>query len=161
MTLPSTGAISMAMLRAEFGGAAGTPLHSYYRGGAYVPNTAANAAIPTAPPITLHDFRGASASTALSVSLSPPTITRLAAPGNVTTAVCTATATGGAGPRTYAWTRLSGATQITAVNPSSSATAFAATITASSNYTAVFRCTVTDSTGSASANVTVNIASTV
>lgn len=61
MALPASPPISMSQVYAEFGGA-GQPLTAFVRGGAYVPNTGANAGVPTAPPIDLLDFLGATAS---------------------------------------------------------------------------------------------------
>ena len=56
MTLPASGPLSIADLQAEFGGpAAPRDLQDYYRGGAYVPDTAQNASIPTSGAITLPD----------------------------------------------------------------------------------------------------------
>lgn len=53
----------MLELYAEFAAPLGTPLTSLVRGGAYVPDSPANAGVPTAPPIGLLQFIGASAST--------------------------------------------------------------------------------------------------
>lgn len=61
MTLPASGAISLSQIKAEFGGP--NNLTAYYRGGTYVANTAANAAVPTSGAIKLKDFYGASAFT--------------------------------------------------------------------------------------------------
>lgn len=63
MTLPVSGPLSIADLQAEFGGpAAPRNLLDYYRGGAYVPDTAQNASIPTSGAITLpDDFYGTAA----------------------------------------------------------------------------------------------------
>ena len=61
MALPSSGAISWSMIQTEFGGSNPINISEYYRGGALVPNTAANAAVPTAGAIKASDFYGASA----------------------------------------------------------------------------------------------------
>ena len=58
MTLQASGAISMAQIQAEFGGPTPIVLSNYYRGGAYVPNTPPNAAIPTSGAISLSQFYG-------------------------------------------------------------------------------------------------------
>ena len=59
MAIPGPGpSISMTTLNTEFGG--GFALSSYYRGGTYVPNTPANAAIPTSGTIALGNFYGSS-----------------------------------------------------------------------------------------------------
>lgn len=61
MPLPSSGSISLSQIAAEFGGTAPHSLSEYYRGGGLVPDTPANALIPTSGAIKLSDFYGASA----------------------------------------------------------------------------------------------------
>ncbi len=60
MALPSSGNITLGMVRAEFGGSASNSLRDYYRGGSFVPSTSANSSVPTSGVIKLTDFRGAS-----------------------------------------------------------------------------------------------------
>lgn len=67
--------------------------------------------------------------------------------GFVQTATVTASASGGNGSFTYAWTRLTGDTEITAQSPSLAATRFQATVATGSLFEADFRCTVTDTNG--------------
>lgn len=69
MALPSSGAITLAMLQAEFGGSSPVSLSSYYRGGGLVPNSAQNAAIPTSGSISLSQFYGTAALTPFNFSL--------------------------------------------------------------------------------------------
>ena len=70
MALPGSGAISLAMIQAEFGGPIPIVLNNYYRGGAYVPNTPVNAGIPTSGAITIpNNFWGASAHTAPGINI--------------------------------------------------------------------------------------------
>ena len=60
MTLPASGPISLNDLALEFGYfGADQRLGDYYRGGARVPNIAANAAVPTSGVISLSNFYGA------------------------------------------------------------------------------------------------------
>ena len=61
MALQTSGAISLLNLQTEFGGANPIGLNEYYRGGAYVPNTAQNSAVPTSGAIALSNFYGAAA----------------------------------------------------------------------------------------------------
>lgn len=61
MPLQSSGVISLANIQTEFGGTDPISLSEYYRGGGLVPNTPANAAVPTSGTIQLDDFYGASA----------------------------------------------------------------------------------------------------
>jgi hypothetical protein len=68
-----------------------------------------------------------------------------------------ATASGGTGPYTYAWTRISGSTQITADAPSAATTTFSGTIGAEL-VTATFRVTATDAAmATATADVSVSL----
>jgi hypothetical protein len=60
MALQASGTITLAQIQAEFGGANPIYLSEYYRGGAYVPNTTANLAVPTSGAIDLADFYGTS-----------------------------------------------------------------------------------------------------
>ena len=67
MAIPGPGpSISMTTLNTEFGG--GFALSSYYRGGTYVPNTPANAAIPTSGTIALGNFYGSSSRVPVSLT---------------------------------------------------------------------------------------------
>lgn len=59
-SLQSTGPISLQDVYTEFGGTTPIQLSAYYRGGALVPDTPANSAIPTSGAIKLSDFYGAS-----------------------------------------------------------------------------------------------------
>lgn len=68
MALQSSGAITLAQIAAEFGGAAPHAISEYYRGGIYVPDTAANIAIPTSGQIKLSDFYGAQAAFVVTVT---------------------------------------------------------------------------------------------
>jgi len=61
MALQSSGLpIALTDIETEFGGTAPTSIDEYYKGGLYVPNTAANASIPTSGEIEMADFYGAS-----------------------------------------------------------------------------------------------------
>ena len=71
MALPTSGSLSILDIVGEFGGTGS--LIAYYRGGAYVPDTATNAAVPTSGTIDIRDFLGASSSL---VNISDHTVTR-------------------------------------------------------------------------------------
>jgi hypothetical protein len=62
MPLPSSGPITIQQIATEFGGTAPHSLSEYYRGGAFVANTPANANIPASGAIALSNFYGASKS---------------------------------------------------------------------------------------------------
>jgi hypothetical protein len=145
MTLPTSGNITLAQVRAEFGGAAGTALHSYNRGGSRVPNTTKNAGIPTAAPITLHQFYGASA---FSASVSPSSVSGSRATiGTATTGACTCTPVGATSP-TYTWTFVSGDSGVVPTAGTSATTAFSASVSAGNDArSAVYKCVVHDSAG--------------
>lgn len=61
MTLPLTLPISIKDLETEFSAPAGTPFSAFVRNGAYVPTNSDNLSIPTALPLKMTDFYGASA----------------------------------------------------------------------------------------------------
>lgn len=157
MTLPASPPITMAQVRAEFGGTAGTTkLSDYVRGGAYVPDTAANSGVPTSVPITLAQLCGASAASA---TLSTSSISAAGTPpGTVTTAAVYCTASGIGSP-TYSWVRVSGSTSINATTAFSSSTTFNSTFGAGGgSRSAVFKCTVSGTGGPVDSNTaTVNI----
>lgn len=60
MALPNSPPISINQICTEMQAPIGTPITSLVRGGAYTPNSSLNAAVPTAPPISVLDFLGAS-----------------------------------------------------------------------------------------------------
>lgn len=72
MTLPSSGQLSLSMIKAEFSGV--NAFSGYYKGGGYVPNTAANANIPTSGLMRISNFYGGSADTTV-ITLTNKTIT--------------------------------------------------------------------------------------
>jgi hypothetical protein len=80
--------------------------------------------------------------------------------GSVTTNSVTVTASGGTGPYTYAWAYVSGDAVFTAGSPTAVTTTFSGTITSlGQDFTAVWRCTATDSlAATASTTVGVSIA---
>lgn len=57
MALPGSGAITLAQIQTEFGGANPVGLSEYYRGGAYTTNN--NTGVPTSGQISLSQFYGA------------------------------------------------------------------------------------------------------
>jgi hypothetical protein len=67
-------------------------------------------------------------------------------PGTITTGSVTATPTGGLAPFTYAWTRLSG-DPANPTAPTNATTSFSLFANDPASFSAVFRCTVTDSLG--------------
>lgn len=70
--------------------------------------------------------------------------------------VITATGGSGTGP-TYSWTRVSGDSAISATASTSDTTQFTANVPRETEYTAVFRCTVTRGTDTVTVDVNVSI----
>ena len=69
MALPASPPITLSAICAEFGAPPNTPLASFLRGGAWVPNTPTNAGVPAALPITMLDLLGAAATVSPVVNL--------------------------------------------------------------------------------------------
>jgi len=67
MTLQTVKPISLANVRAEYGAPLGTALGAFVRGGAWVPDTSQNIAVPTAKPIALRDLLGAGSTPDVSI----------------------------------------------------------------------------------------------
>lgn len=142
----------------EFGAPQGTGLSAFLKGGSYVPNTSANANVPTALPIKLSQLAGAVKYVNVSASLSPTTVTGT---GTITgepisTNATTVTASGGTGSYTYTWSYVSGSTKIQCTG-GQTASFYVPTGTAASAYSAVWKCKVSDGTSSAAPTVTANI----
>ena len=95
----------------------------------------------------------------MTVALSTSSVSRSARLSTINTAAVTCTPTGGLNPYTYSWVKQSGDT-ITANQPTSASCAFQASGMAEEEVrSAVFRCTVTDTLGTAvtSSDLTVTI----
>lgn len=75
----------------------------------------------------------------------------------ISTVPSTATATGGAGPFTYAWAKTSGVAGWSAVSPTGQSTSFRCTgIGAGSSQSSTWTCTITDATASTAVTNTVS-----
>lgn len=170
MTLSAARPLSMSALSTQYGGALSASFSSYLKGGALVPNTGANATVPTVRPMKLSDFLGQGAAGSVGGALSVTTTGSPTSTSTCTGASCktsrkvqsgivTAVASGGTGTavKTYAWARVSGSTAITATTPSAAATYFSATVGANATLSAVFRVTVNDGSTTATADVTVSL----
>lgn len=149
---------SLSKIIAEFGGPSN--LGAYYRGGSYVPNTAANAAVATTPTgLRISQFVGATKYTP---------ITTVTISGNPTagwgkTTSLTASSNGSATSKSYSWTKLSGSTAVGISGSTTGATAVFSDNSANGSFAqhaATFRCTVSDGTSSAYADVTVTFTGT-
>lgn len=157
MVMPASVPVTMAQLRAEFGGTIGvTKLSAYNRGGSLVPNTPRNAGVPTAVPIRLNQFVGASR---LQCTLSTSSLyASRATPGTVTSASCTRTISGATGATSTLWSRVSGDAAIAITSSTSASTTFSASVSAvNPSRTAVFKCTVTDTVTNVDSNTNVTV----
>lgn len=150
MTLPTSGNLSLADIIAEFGAPANTKLSQLVRGGAYVPDTPANAGVPTAVPISLRDFLGASA-VSIVVSSSPANVyvyNNSSNPGGVLlSGGVTITATGGSGTYTYTWVFVSGDAGISRVSsgtPSGKVSTWSANVLNGATRSALWKVQVND-----------------
>jgi hypothetical protein len=143
----------------EFGAPQGTGLSAFLRGGAYVPNVSQNANVPTALPISLSQLAGAVKYVPITANITPTSLSasgKLSAePINTGTATCNAS--GGNGSTTYTWSRVSGATQIQASSAGNLCGFSVPTGTPIGTYNAVWQCTASDGTSSASPTVSVQI----
>jgi len=165
MTLPANPPISMDQVIDEFNAPVGTPLHAFVRGGAYVPNIAANSGVPTAPPITLHQLCGATAYQALAIS-GPNEVDWSGYASKPVVFFHTTshqTVSGGNASKTYSWVRISGSALIY----NDSTTTLAGDFYASGGYDpgtgeapppitaiAVWRLTVKDGTSTVTKDIT-------
>lgn len=90
---------------------------------------------------------GSSSSTVLAASVSPAYASSTSSgSGSKTTGSVVVTPSGGVGPYTYAWAKKSGE-DIPPNSPSAATTTFTGTVSPSEFKSAVYTCTVTDSTG--------------
>jgi hypothetical protein len=150
MTLPSSGAISLANVSVELGrsSTATTSL------GETAVRTLAGVASGA---ISLSNLYGKSNALAITISPSSLYTTRSGA-GSVTSAAATGSGTGGAGGYTYAWTYVSGSSYT--INSSTSAsTTFTTNLVAEQYKSGVYRCTVTSGGVTASADIQVDFES--
>lgn len=163
MALPTTGPMTADMIMQQYGGTAPFRISDYYRGGARVPNIAANSGIPTSGTITFANFRGqgGSGGGGLSATSSPASGTQFRnepAPATVTvSSLGNVVASGGTGSYTCTWAHLSGSATIptpaaNVFNPS-----FSLSVAKNSTVSAVKRCTVSDGVNSVFTDMTVNL----
>lgn len=150
MTLPSSGAISLANVSVELGrsSTATTSLgESAVRALAGVASGA----------ISLSNLRGKS--NAPTITISPSSLyTSRSGGGSATSAAATGSGSGGAGGYTYAWTYVSGDSYT--INSSASAsTTFTTTLISGAFKSGVYRCTVTSGGVTATADITVEFES--
>lgn len=139
---------SLSSVCTEFGAPFATPLSAFLRGGAWVPNTAANAGVPTALPLSLSQLAGAVAYTPMTVTAPSTTGNSVSGTtnGTIVGANANVSVSGGLAPFTYSITYVSG-TSYTIVAPTSATTSFKRPGNpAPSDVFGTYRATVTDAT---------------
>lgn len=92
-------------------------------------------------------------------AVSPGSVYKYTTSSSATTGSAVASPINGTAPFTYSWARISGDTSITITSSTSASTTFSRTgMSTLTEYTAIFRCTITDNTSAtATADVTVTI----
>lgn len=164
MPLPSSPPITSEMIRTMYGGSLPFRIRDYYRGGARVPNTAANSGVPTSGAISFLNFLGqggsggggalsAIASNANKTDTIPepaPAFRTVTASGNVSV-------TGGTGSYTCTWSHVSGSTAIPTPGANVFNPSFSASVAKNSTLSAVKRCTVSDGSSTTTADMSVNL----
>ena len=160
MALQTSGAISLADVQTEFGGNNPISLSEYY---------GVASGIPSSSTISLGDFYGKSAYTAISgvtASPNPSYQSGYAYNNNVTvTASSTVSASNGTGSYTYSWSYVNGTTSNVTTSGTNTATmSWSRPVppggTNGAYYQSVWRCTVSDGTSSASVDVTFGVRNT-
>lgn len=95
MALPASGVISLAQIRAEFGGAAPDSLSEYYKGGAYVSASDTAPNVPASGQISLSNFYGAAKNVVGQVEYTTPGTYSWTCPAGVTSVCVVAVGAGG------------------------------------------------------------------
>lgn len=145
MALPTSGNLSLSQVRTEFGAPVTTPLSAFLRGGAWVPDTAANAGAPTALPISLRQLLGASAIVNHSVMADDIFSFTFTATPQTVSGTSTAVVSNGVGPFTFAWSILTGTGySLTAGTTTATVTATRPSSEGFGVATGTVRCSVTD-----------------
>ena len=73
MAIPSSGEIKISEIATEFGDSAPNSMSEYYRGGGLVPDSPANAGVPTSGQIAVADFYGAQNRASIPLTISANT----------------------------------------------------------------------------------------
>lgn len=149
--MPTSGAASTADIQATFGTPTAGNTSQLYRGGSYVPDIPNNSSVPASGAADSADYYGATDYTSMSApSLSSTSHTMKGASLSGSFTLWSPTITcpqpsGGIGPYSYAWEKVSG--QTLGLTAASSASTQLALTTIGADLTGVYRCKVTDSQG--------------
>lgn len=152
MALPTNPPISLSQIQAEFGAPSTTGITDFRRGGAYVPNTPANAGVPASGDIGLLHLLGATKYTPMPMSLTlsgggsetfvpEPAPTQQYLSGSLTLTINNGTA-----PFSVSWSRIAGGLAFSVVSGGMGIT-FGANVRKNTLVEATYRATVQDATG--------------
>lgn len=150
MPLPTNPPISLSQIQAEFGAPSTTGITDFRRGGAYVPNTPANAGVPASGDIGLLHLLGATKYTPMSLVLSgggskvfdpEPAPTKMYLSGSLTLTINNGTA-----PFSVSWSRTAGDLAFSVVSGGMGIN-FGANVFKNVPVDATYRATVQDATG--------------
>lgn len=151
MALPASPPITSEMIRLQYGGGLPFRILDYYRGGSLVPNTGANAGVPTSGAISFANFLGqgggggGSPLSAYNSGAIGSQFRNEPAPSSVSVSASgTVTVSGGSGSYACTWTHLSGSAAIPTPGANNFSPSFTASVGKNTALTAVKRCTVSD-----------------
>lgn len=160
MALPTSGPISLSMIRTEFGVSGTVSMSQLYRGGGIVPNTSANAAVPTSGTIKFSNLYGA---TKVSLSVTATDIYNSVFRGSGDPAyiymsgTTSTTVTGNVGPVTYSWEKVSGSPSMNISSSTAANPTFSTNVGVNTIEEATWRVTVANSGVTATDTISVSL----
>ena len=160
MALPTSGPISLSMIRTEFGVSGTVSMSQLYRGGGIVPNTPANAAVPTSGTIKFSNLYGA---TKVSLSVTATDINNSVFRGSGDPAdiymsgTTSTTVTGNVGPVTYSWEKVSGSPSMNISSSTAANPTFSTNVGVNTIEGATWRVTVANSGVTATDTISVSL----
>ena len=159
---------SLSAVYAEFGAPAGTPLSAFVRGGAWVPNIAANSNVPTSLPIRLSQLAGAVKY--VPISINGPTTASIgsipvARPPLHMSVSPSYSVSGGNASKSISWAKVSGSAGLTidntgSLNPTFTATGYVGNPPTNGGEeitSETWRLTVSDGTSSSTRDLTITV----
>lgn len=160
MALPTSGPISLSMIRTEFGVSGTVSMSQLYRGGGIVPNTPANAAVPTSGTIKVSNLYGA---TKVSLSVTATDIYNSVFRGSGDPAAIymsgttSTTVIGNVGPVTYSWEKVSGSPSMSISSSTAANPTFSTNVGVNTIEEATWRVTVANSGATATDTISVSL----
>lgn len=160
MALPTSGPISLSMIRTEFGVSGTVSMSQLYRGGGVVPNTSANAAVPTSGTIKVSNLYGA---TKVSLSVTATDIYNSVFRGSGDPAdiymsgTTSTTVIGNVGPVTYSWEKVSGSPSMSISSSTAANPTFSTNVGVNTIEGATWRVTVANSGATATDTISVSL----